>query len=109
MAVDGRLTYAAGGTGWRSLRLFLLLSPRGLFLYPGAAIFLLGLAGTLMLLAGDVVLGNIAFAERTMVITAAAINVGFEVMLFWMFATTVAVQRSLLPRDILRDCDGQCH
>jgi hypothetical protein len=33
------------------------------------------------------------------VITAAAINVGFEVMLFWMFATTVAVQRSLLPRD----------
>jgi len=44
-------------------------------------------------------LGNIAFAERTMVITAAAINVGFEVMLFWMFATTVAVQRSLLPRN----------
>ena len=102
LAVDGRgrpSHLRSWRDGWRSLRLFLLLSPRGLFLYPGAAIFLLGLAGTLMLLAGDVALGNIAFAERTMVITAAAINVGFEVMLFWMFATTVAVQRSLLPRN----------
>jgi len=102
LAVDGRgrpSHLRSWRDGWRSLRLFLLLSPRGLFLFPGAVIFLLGLAGTLMLLAGDVVLGNIAFAERTMVITAAAINVGFEVMLFWMFATTVAVQRSLLPRD----------
>jgi len=102
LAVDGRgrpSHLRSWRDGWRSLRLFLLLSPRGLFLYPGAAIFLLGLAGTLMLLAGDVVLGNIAFAERTMVITAAAINIGFEVMLFWIFATTVAVQRSLLPHD----------
>jgi len=38
------------------------------------------LAGTLMLLAGNVVFGTIAFAERTMVITAAAINVGFEAL-----------------------------
>jgi hypothetical protein len=33
-----------------------------------------------------------------MVLTAAAINVGFEVMLFWVFANTI--QRGLLPRDI---------
>jgi glycosyltransferase involved in cell wall biosynthesis len=85
--------------GWRHLRLLLLFSPRWLFLYPGAAIFLLGLAGTLMLLGGDVAFENIAFAEHTMVITAAAINVGFEVMLFWVFANAVAVRRGLLPRD----------
>lgn len=35
-----------------------------------------------------------------MVLTAAAINVGFEVMLFWVFANTIAIQRGLLPRDI---------
>jgi glycosyltransferase involved in cell wall biosynthesis len=102
LAVDGRgrpSHLRSWRDGWRSLRLFLLLSPRGLFLFPGAAIFLLGLTGTLMLLAGDVVFANIAFAEHTMVITAAAINMGFEVMLFWVFATTVAVQRGLLPRD----------
>jgi len=84
--------------GWRHLRLLLLYSPRWLFLYPGAIIFLLGLAGTMMLFTGDVAFGNIALAERTMVITAAAINVGFEAMLFWVFANTVAIQRGLLLR-----------
>jgi glycosyltransferase involved in cell wall biosynthesis len=82
--------------GWRHLRLLLLFCPRWLFLYPGAALFLLGLAGTLTLFIGDVALGNIAFAERSMVITAAAINVGFEAMLFWVFANTIAIQRGLL-------------
>jgi glycosyltransferase involved in cell wall biosynthesis len=83
--------------GWRHLRLLLLFSPRWLFLYPGVALFLLGLSGTLVLLTGDVAFGNVAFAERTMVITAAAINVGFEAMLFWVFANTIAIQRGLLP------------
>jgi glycosyltransferase involved in cell wall biosynthesis len=85
--------------GWRHLRLLLLFSPRWLFFYPGAALFLLGVAGTLLLLTGDVAFGSIAFAERTMVITAAAINVGFEAMLFWVFAKTIAIQRGLLQRD----------
>jgi hypothetical protein len=85
--------------GWRSLRLFLLLSPSGLFLYPGAVLFLLGLAGTLTLLVGDIDFGGLILAERTMVLSAAGINVGFEAMLFWMFAKLVAIQRGLLLRD----------
>jgi glycosyltransferase involved in cell wall biosynthesis len=87
--------------GWRHLRLLLLFSPRWLFLYPGAAIFLLGLAGTSMLFAGDVAVGGIGFAEHSMVMTAAAINIGFEAMLFWAFAKVIAVQRGLLLYDAL--------
>lgn len=87
--------------GWRTLRFFLLLSPRGFFLYPGAGIFLLGLAGTLILFTGDIFIGSIGFAEHTMVMTAAAINIGFEAMLFWAFAKVIAVQRGLLLRDAL--------
>jgi hypothetical protein len=34
-----------------------------------------------------------------MVMTAAAINLGFESMLFWAFAKVIAVQRGLLLRD----------
>jgi glycosyltransferase involved in cell wall biosynthesis len=79
--------------GWRHLRLLFLFSPRWLFLYPGATIFLLGLAGT-------VTFGRLILAEHSMVLTAAAINVGFEVMLFWVFANTIAIQRGLLPRDV---------
>ena len=87
--------------GWRTLRFFLLLSPRSLFLYPGAAIFLLGLAGTLILFTGNVAVGGVGFAEHTMVMTAAAINIGFEAMLFWAFAKVIAIQRGLLLHDAL--------
>src|SRR5205807_1335953 len=81
LAVDGRgrpSHIRSWRDGWRSLRLFLLLSPRGLFLYPGAAIFLLGLVGTLILFTGDLPLGGVVFAEHTMVLTAALVNIGFE-------------------------------
>jgi hypothetical protein len=84
--------------GWRHLRLLLVFSPRWLFLYPGATIFLLGLAGTLILFTGDVAVGRLALSERSMVLTAAAINVGFEAMLFWVFANTIAIRRGLLLR-----------
>jgi glycosyltransferase involved in cell wall biosynthesis len=85
--------------GWRHLRLLLLFSPRWFFLYPGATIFLLGLAGTVILFTKDVAFGGLILAEHSMVLTAAAINVGFEVMLFWVFANTIAIQRGLLPRN----------
>ena len=85
--------------GWRSLRLFLLLSPRGMFLYPGAVVCLLGLIGTSVLFVGNVAVRNLVFAEHTMVLTAAAINIGFEAMLFWAFAKVIAIQRGFLLRD----------
>jgi len=87
--------------GWRHLRLLLLFSPRWLFLYPGAALFLLGLAGTLVLFSGNISLGGLGFAEHSMVMTAAAVNVGFEAMLFWAFAKVIAIQRGLLLHDAL--------
>jgi glycosyltransferase involved in cell wall biosynthesis len=87
--------------GWRTLRFFLLLSPRSLFLYPGAVLFLLGLAGTLILFTGNVAVAGVGFAEHTMVMTAAAINIGFEAMLFWAFAKVIAIQRGLLLHDAL--------
>jgi hypothetical protein len=35
----------------------------------------------------------------TMVMTAAAINIGFESMLFWAFAKVIAIQRGVLLHD----------
>jgi glycosyltransferase involved in cell wall biosynthesis len=89
--------------GWRHLRFLLLFSPRWLFLYPGVIIFLLGLLGTLSLFAGELAIGSLVFAEHTMIMTAAAINIGFEVMLFWAFAKMVAIQRGLLLPDVAFD------
>jgi glycosyltransferase involved in cell wall biosynthesis len=104
LAVDGRgrpSHLRSWRDGWRSLRFFLLLSPRAVFLYPGAAIFMIGLVGTLILFFRNIVVGSVGFAEHTMVMTAAAINIGFESMLFWAFAKVIAIQRGLLLRDPL--------
>jgi glycosyltransferase involved in cell wall biosynthesis len=106
LAVDGRgraSHLCSWRDGWRSLRFFLLLSPRALFFYPGAVIFLFGVIATLILFFRDVVVDNIGFAEHTMIMTAAAINIGFEAMLFWAFAKVIAIQRGLLLRDPLFD------
>ena len=104
LSVDGRGRAShlrSWRDGWRSLRLFLLLSPRAVFLCPGAAVFLFGLLATLILFTGDIAVGQIGFAEHTMVMTAAAINIGFESMLFWAFAKVISIQRGLLLRDPL--------
>jgi hypothetical protein len=89
----------SGHDGWRSLRFFLLAEPGAVFLYPGAAVFLIGLLATMLLFTGDIAVGRIGFAEHTMVMTAAAINIGFESMLFWAFAKVIAIQRGLLLPD----------
>jgi glycosyltransferase involved in cell wall biosynthesis len=102
LAIDGRdrpSHLRSWRDGWRSVRLFLFLSPRAVFLYPGAAIFLLGVVGTLILFFRTVIIGSVSFAEHTMVMTAAAINIGFEAMLFWAFAKVIAIQRGLLRQD----------
>jgi glycosyltransferase involved in cell wall biosynthesis len=103
LSVDGRARPShlrSWRDGWRTLRLFLLLSPKGLFLYPGGTLLLMGVAGTIILFIGDVAFGGLVFAERTMVLIAAAINIGFQSMLFWVFAQTIAIQRGLLLRDV---------
>jgi glycosyltransferase involved in cell wall biosynthesis len=104
LSVDGRgrpSHLRSWHDGWRSLRIFLLLSPRAVFLYPGAVVFLFGLVATLILFGGDIAVGQIGFAEHTMVMTAAAINIGFESMLFWAFSKVIAIQRGLLLPDPL--------
>lgn len=76
-----------------------MFSPRWLFLYPGAAIFMIGLVGTLILFFTNIVVGSVGFAEHTIMMTAAGINIGFQSMLFW--AKVIAVKRGLLLRDPL--------
>src|SRR4029077_20710853 len=54
--------------GWRSLRFFLLLSPRGLWLYPGLAVLSLGLILSSLLSMGDLPVGRVVLSERTLVV-----------------------------------------
>jgi glycosyltransferase involved in cell wall biosynthesis len=82
--------------GWRSLRFYLLLSPEGLFLYPGLALTALGALASLVLIFTSVRIGPVTFAQHTLIITSALTSVGIQSVFFWIFAKSVAIQKKLL-------------
>ena len=84
--------------GWRHLRFLLLFSPRNLFLYPGAALFAMGLALTLWLLPGARVVGGVRLDIHTLLYANVAVVLGAQSVLFWLFATAFAQRQGLLPR-----------
>ena len=57
--------------GWRSLRLYLLMCPRWLFLYPGLCLALVGGAVSLVLLYTNLQIGRINFAYHSLILTSA--------------------------------------
>ncbi len=85
--------------GWRHLRFLLLLSPRWLFLYPGALLMMLGLASMLSLLPGPRVVLGFGLSVNTLVYSVAAIVCGFQAVTFAIFAKVVAINARLLPPD----------
>ena len=85
--------------GWRHLRFLLLLSPRWLFLYPGAFLALAGLASMLWLLPGPRQVGGVGLSVNTLIYSAAAIVCGVQAIAFAVFAKVFAINAGLLPED----------
>ncbi len=85
--------------GWRHLRFLLLLSPRWLFLYPGALLMLAGLASMLWLLPGPRVVAGFGLDVNTLIYSSAAIVCGFQAVTFAIFAKVFAINARLLPPD----------
>ena len=89
--------------GWRTLRFFLLYSPRWLFLYPGIALMLLGTALGLWLLPAPRSLGGVTFDVHTLVYAAAFVLLGFQAIAFACFTKIFAISEGLLPPDAALD------
>lgn len=85
--------------GWRHLRFLLLYSPRWLFIYPGIALILLGLATGVWLMAGSRVVGDVTFDVHTMVFAAFFVLLGYQSLFFGVFTKVFAVSEGLLPPD----------
>ena len=83
--------------GLRSLRFYLLLCPRWLFLYPGILLAACGGFASTVLMISDVAIGNIVFAHHSLILTAAMTNIGVQSVLFWAFARIVGEHAGLLP------------
>ena len=85
--------------GWRHLRFLLLFSPAWLFFYPGVALLLLGLLGGIWLTPGPRTAGSVTFSINTLLFAAASLIIGFQAIVFYMFAKTHAIRSGLLPED----------
>jgi glycosyltransferase involved in cell wall biosynthesis len=84
--------------GWRTLRFFLMYSPRWLFLIPGAGLMLLGLVGYAVAMPGLTWYG-VTFDAHTLLISSLAILSGYQTILFAIFTKTFAVSEGLMPED----------
>jgi hypothetical protein len=84
--------------GWRHLRFLLLFSPRWLFLYPGAALLLVGAALTTALYFSPLRVGGAGLDIHSMLYGSAATLVGLQLCLFALFARVSATTAGLLPR-----------
>jgi len=89
--------------GWRTLRFFLLYSPRWLFLYPGLALMITGIALGLWLLPSPRTVGSVTFDVHTMLYCAAMVLLGFQSISFAVFTKTFAITEGLLPPDPVLD------
>jgi glycosyltransferase involved in cell wall biosynthesis len=99
---DGRKTHAPHlktfRDGWRTLRFFLMYSPRWLFLIPGMLLIILGLIGYALALPG-VTVKAITFDAHTLLFSSLAMLCGYQSLLFSIFAKTFAVNEGLMPED----------
>ena len=99
---DGRLAHPPHlrtfRDGWRTLRFFLLYSPRWLFLIPGVALIVLGLAGYAIGLPG-VRFRGIHFDVHTLLFASLAVICGYQSIVFAVLTKVFAISEDLLPPD----------
>jgi glycosyltransferase involved in cell wall biosynthesis len=85
--------------GWRTVRFFLLYSPRWLFLYPGLALMLAGFVLGLWLLPAPRTVGRVTFDVHTMLYGAVFVLLGYQAIAFAVFSKLFAISEGLLPPD----------
>lgn len=84
--------------GWRTLRLYLLYSPRWLFLIPGLTLILLGILASAIGLS-ETQYGAVTFSSHTALMGGLSVLCGYQSVLFAILTKTYAVETNWLPED----------
>lgn len=82
--------------GWRTLRFYLLYSPRWLFLLPGAFLVLLGAAGYALAMPGIHIRGA-QLDVNALLFSSLFVILGYQSILFAVLTRTFAVSEGMLP------------
>ncbi len=83
--------------GWRSLRLYLMMSPKWFFGVPGAVTLAIGTMVTGVLALGPLSVFGVKFDYHTMIYGAGAVVVGYQSLMLAAFAKLMAVEAGLHP------------
>lgn len=83
--------------GWRHLKFLLMHSPRWLFLYPGAVLFVLGLILIAALLPGPLRIGSVTFDIHTMLAGSGCMILGAQMILFSLYTNAYAKVSRFIP------------
>ena len=83
--------------GWRSLRFYLLMSPRWFFAIPGLTLLVCGVIVSIVLLPGPISLMSITFDYHTLMYSTSAIVLGYQSVLLFIFAKLMAIESGLHP------------
>jgi glycosyltransferase involved in cell wall biosynthesis len=100
---DGRKAHAPHlktfRDGWRTLRFFLMCSPKWLFLLPGILLLLLGVfCGALAF--PNVKIGPATFDAHTLLFASLFLILGYQAVVFAIMTKAFAVSEGILPKDI---------
>jgi glycosyltransferase involved in cell wall biosynthesis len=83
--------------GWRHLRFMLLFSPRWLFLYPGLALFAVGVLLSALLLPGPLHVAGVRLDIHTLLVAGFLSLIGYQLVLFAVFTKIFAVRMGFHP------------
>jgi len=84
--------------GWRTLRFYLMYSPKWLFVIPGIALALLGVLGYAIAMPGLTIRG-VTFDVHTLLFASLALLCGYQSVAFAIFSKAFAVSQGLMPED----------
>jgi glycosyltransferase involved in cell wall biosynthesis len=83
--------------GWRHLRFMLLFSPRWLFLYPGLALFAVGVVLSALLVPGPLRIGSVRLDIHTLLVAGFLALLGYQLVLFAVFTKIFAIRAGFHP------------
>lgn len=103
---DGRKAHAPHlktfRDGWRTLRFFLMCSPKWLFFMPGVILLAAGFVGAALALPG-VKIGPATFDAHTLLFASLFLILGYQAIVFAVMTKAFAVGEGLLPKDARLD------